>query len=199
MIFSSGKNRIFERDMFTQLIHDKQALIEAIHYGFIPKYLFFWGHQSSQNIISKSCLSQWYPSPFEIDNVTYATAEHYMMAEKARLFQDEVTFNKIIRAKHPGEAKQFGREIQEFNETLWQEKRMEIVVQGNLAKFRQNQALGVFLLNTQNRVLVEASPVDKIWGIGLAANHEMAAKPESWPGLNLLGFALMRVRELLNR
>jgi ribA/ribD-fused uncharacterized protein len=179
------------------LIQSRQELIEAIQQGFAPKYLFFWGHQP-ENVVGKNCFSQWYSAAFEVDNILYATAEHYMMAEKARLFENDAIVNKIIQAKHPGEAKQLGREIQNFNETLWQEKRMQIVVKGNLAKFSQNQALKTFLINTQHRILVEASPVDKTWGIGLAADHELVTQPEKWPGLNLLGFALMKVRHLLN-
>ena len=84
-----------------------------------------------------------------------------------------------------------------FDEQLWVERRYDLVVTGNLAKFSQHQDLRDFLLSTGTRVLVEASPRDGIWGIGLAADDDRASSPENWPGLNLLGFALMEVRHQL--
>lgn len=179
----------------TVSIKNKDDLIKAIQNGLTPKYLFFWGHQGNKDI-GKNCLSQWYIAQFELDKVIYPSTEHYMMAEKARLFKDDASLNQILNAKHPGEAKQLGHEIKDFDEQLWQDKRFDIVVKGNLAKFSQNEALGTFLLNTGNRILVEASPVDKIWGIGLTEHEPAAINPHLWPGLNLLGFALMRVRDL---
>jgi ribA/ribD-fused uncharacterized protein len=179
------------------LILNKAHLIQAIHAGFHPKYLFFWGHSAKGEEIGKSCLSQWFVANFEIDGICYQSAEHYMMAEKARLFHDETTLNKIIHARHPGEAKNLGREIQHFELDVWQQHRFDIVVQGNVAKFQQNASLKQFLLNTGERVLVEASPVDKIWGIGLAENQTETLIPEKWPGLNLLGFALMKTRDMI--
>ncbi len=149
--------------------------------------------------MGKECFSQWYRAPFTLDGHTYATTEHYMMAEKARLFQDEATRQAILGASHPHEAKTLGRQVQNFEEGPWDAARFEIVVQGNLAKFSQHPALRTFLLDTGQRVLVEASPVDAIWGIGLAQDHPQAANPAEWPGLNLLGFALMEVRAQLSR
>lgn len=180
------------------LVFSKESLIQAIQEGFKPKYLFFWGHQAKNNqVIAKECLSQWYPSSFSIQDITYATAEHYMMAQKARLFQDEMVFQKILTVKHPAEAKKLGREIQGFEQDLWEQHRFDIVVKGNLAKFQQNLPLKDFLLNTGDKIIVEASPVDKIWGIGLAQSQTQVLQPEHWLGLNLLGFALMKVRALL--
>jgi len=129
--------------------------------------------------------------------VVYPTAEHYMMAEKARLFEDNSTREKILSAGHPRAAKQLGREVRDFNEEIWAQHRYAIVVRGNEAKFAQNDELKLFLLNTKNRILVEASPVDRIWGIGLAADDPHVENPENWKGLNLLGFALMQVRAQL--
>lgn len=131
------------------------------------------------------------------DNVTYPTAEHYMMAQKAKLFDDMDIFNQIIQSKHPKQAKDLGRQVKNFDENIWNEKRFEIVVQGNIAKFSQNPALKAYLLGTGDRVLVEASPVDKIWGIGLAKDNDKIHSPLNWQGLNLLGFALMQVRDEL--
>lgn len=128
------------------------------------------------------------------EGIHYLTAEHYMMAEKARVFGDEQTLTRVLNAKTPGEAKKLGRLVSNFEENRWLSVRWSIVVKGNLLKFGQNMELKNFLLTTGNRVLVEASPVDAIWGIGLAADHKDACNPNLWRGLNLLGFALMEVR-----
>jgi ribA/ribD-fused uncharacterized protein len=174
----------------------KDALIAAIQTGLSPEYLFFWGHQKSKDgSITKSCLSQWWRSPFVVDGTQYATAEHYMMAEKARLFGDEGIISAILQAETPKEAKKMGRKISGFDEALWLVHRVVIVTQGNEAKFSQNAALQKFLIGTGDRILVEASPVDAIWGIGLAEDDPKAIVPSQWSGLNLLGFALMDVRE----
>ncbi|GHU25876.1 hypothetical protein AGMMS50256_01490 [Betaproteobacteria bacterium] len=162
------------------------------------KYIFFWGHQKSKNgDLTSSCFSQWWAAPFFVDNVKYSTAEHWMMAQKALLFEDADTYNKIISAKSPAEAKALGRQVSGFNEIIWKEKCFEIVVRGNLYKFTQHEDLKEFLLKTKDRVLVEASPLDKIWGIGLAADNEKIENPKLWKGLNLLGFALMEVRDTI--
>lgn len=162
------------------------------------KYLFFWGHAGRLNApVGKECFSQWYPASFTVGGDTYATAEHYMMAEKARLFADEATRAAILQAPHPDEAKKLGRSVQNFNETRWNATRFEVVARGNMAKFGQHPELRQYLLQTGSRVLVEASPVDTIWGIGLAQDHPRATNPNEWRGLNLLGFALMEVRDQL--
>lgn len=162
------------------------------------KYLFFWGHQPNKDgSISKTCFSQWWLSSFVVDNVTYKTAEHWMMAKKAELFGDKAILEKIIHANSPAEAKKLGREVKNYVDTVWLENRYEIVRQGNFHKFSQNAALKEFLVHTNERILVEASPVDPIWGIVMAADHKDAPNPEKWKGLNLLGFALMEVRDEL--
>lgn len=176
----------------------KETLIAAIDAGLKPKYLFFWGHQiKDKSNLGKECLSQWYGASFEIDQIIYQTAEHYMMVQKALLFKAHSLADKIIHASHPGEAKRLGREIPLFDEKIWQQHRFEIVVKGNLAKFEQNELLKSFLLKTGDRIIVEASPIDKIWGIGLSQDQVEAIDPKLWVGLNLLGFALMKVRSLL--
>jgi ribA/ribD-fused uncharacterized protein len=170
----------------------------AIQNGLKPKYLFFWGHTPGKSgQVGKECLSQWYPAVFVVDGVRYATAEHYMMAEKARLFEDEGVRERIVAAAHPSQAKSLGREVQGFTQSTWEQHRFDIVVQGNIAKFGQNPALKEFLLNTGNRILVEASPMDRIWGIGWSETDPQAQHPEQWRGLNLLGFALMAARAQL--
>lgn len=182
----------------TDHILNKEALITAFRKGKKLKYIFFWGHQPHPDgQVSKSCFSQWWASSFVIDDITYPTAEHYMMAEKARLFNDADALAKILSASHPKAAKKYGRFVQNFDEQTWQAHRFDIVVRGNVAKFGQNEALKTFLLNSKKRILVEASPRDTIWGIGLAEDHPHATNPEKWQGLNLLGFALMAARTQL--
>jgi hypothetical protein len=176
-------------------LRSKEELIAHLAEGGAAKYLFFWGHTPPKDgSIDKSCLSQWYDADFEIGGIHYPTAEHYMMAEKARLFGDDEILEKILGSVHPREAKQLGRAIKNYNEKLWRHHRFDIVTNGNIAKFSQHEGLKTFLLNTGNRVLVEASPRDRIWGIGMGASNPDIENPAKWRGLNLLGFALMAAR-----
>lgn len=162
------------------------------------EYLYFWGHQKAKSgKITKSCFSQWYPSPFLVAEVQYATAEHWMMASKARLFKDDETLAQILETMDPKDAKALGRKVKNFNEVLWKKEARRLVAEGNTAKFGQNAELKEFLLGTGDSILVEASPYDRIWGIGLKEDDERAKYPASWQGQNLLGFALMDVRESL--
>lgn len=162
------------------------------------KYIFFWGHKKNDNEITSTCFSQWYECTFTADGITYHTAEQYMMAQKARLFGDEAVLAKIMQANHPGENKALGRQIRHFDSAVWDQHKSEIVVNGNLAKFSQNEPLKQYLLQTGNRVLVEASPYDQIWGIGMAKSEPGIGNPLAWKGENRLGFALMEVRDRLN-
>ncbi|EAD7948494.1 NADAR family protein [Listeria monocytogenes] len=162
------------------------------------KYIFFWGHQPAEDgKTSKSCFSQWWICSFKVDGVEYNCAEQFMMAEKAKLFNDMEMREKILAAKHPKQAKDFGRLISGFQEDIWRKNRFNIVMRANQAKFSQNEELKKFLMQTKNRILVEASPVDKIWGIGMATDNKKVENPLYWKGLNLLGFALMAVRDEL--
>jgi len=177
---------------------DVASLRRVLAEGARAKYVFFWGHRRpAGGAVTATCLSQWYPAPFELGGHRYATAEHYMMVEKARLFGDAKSADRILAASSPGAAKKLGRGIDGFDEARWVAARFEIVARGNVAKFAQNTDLGAFLGSTANRVLVEASPQDRIWGIGLEASDARAADPEAWLGENLLGFALMEARERL--
>lgn len=172
-------------------------LRSALDAGLAPNFLFFWGHTGNPGQIGKECLSQWYPAPFEIEGVRYPTAEHYMMYQKAALFGDEASANKMLAATTPAEVKALGRGVTGFDEGRWVAARFDIVVVGNINKFYQNTALGTFLRGTGKRILVEASPRDAIWGIGLAEGDPAARDPARWPGQNLLGFALMVARARL--
>jgi ribA/ribD-fused uncharacterized protein len=180
-------------------IFDLAALRAAITGGAQPEYLFFWGHRARSQAPGKHVLSQWWPATFTIDGERYASAEHYMMAEKARLFGDDEIRASILAAQDPGKAKALGRQVRGFDAAAWDRACVAIVVRGNLAKFGQNAALASWLRATGDAVLVEASPLDAIWGIGLAVDDPRASDPHEWPGRNLLGFALMRVRAALAR
>ncbi|QRR03092.1 NADAR family protein [Dyadobacter sandarakinus] len=173
-------------------------LIQQERNGAALKYLLFWSHiRRHGEEIGKYCFSQWFELPFAVDGVTYLTSEHWMMAAKAQLFGDLKTYEQIIRAEKPGAAKELGRLVMHFDEKVWERERFRIVVEGNVQKFGQNPAYADFLVKTGNRILVEASPRDPVWGIGLAEDDENARDPERWPGLNLLGFALMEARDIL--
>lgn len=178
--------------------HSIEQLLKEIAEGKKHEYLFFWKNTPSEDgTIIKTCLSQWWHEGFVVEGKTYATAEHWMMAEKARLFKDEEMEKAILADDSPAAAQKFGRQVKGFDKEIWIQNRFEIVKQGSIHKFSYNEALKTFLLNTQETVLVEASPQDKIWGIGMDEQHENATNPEKWEGLNLLGFALMEAREEL--
>jgi len=179
-------------------IRSRTELCDYINRGKKVKYVFFWGHQKPSNGVSKSCFSQWYESPFESEGHQFLTAEHYMMYKKATLFGDNTARQRLLSVKNPGEAKAIGRGVLGFDQQVWELHRFDIVVSANLAKFSSNPELQSFLLNTGKRILVEASPVDNIWGIGLAEDNPACEKPSKWKGANLLGFALMEVRDQLS-
>lgn len=175
---------------------DVEALRRRIAAGERFRYLCFWGHRPrADGEPSAASFSQWFPSAFSIDGIRYVTAEHWMMAEKARLFGDDAALARVLAENEPGAAKAAGRAVRGFDEATWVRHRLDIVVRGNRAKFEQHPPLRDFLLGTGDRVLVEASPVDAVWGIGLAAGDPRAQDPMRWQGLNLLGFALMAVRD----
>ncbi|MGQ4384407.1 NADAR family protein [Streptomyces sp. SAS_270] len=175
-----------------------EVLTREVRAGARVKYLHFWGHRPRRaGQVDASCLSQWWPSPFTVEGVRYATAEHWMMAGKARLFGDAEAERQAVEARSPALAKKVGRLVRAFDDSVWDRERYEIVVEGSVHKFAAYPDLRTFLLATGDRVLVEASPVDRVWGIGLAADDERAAHPEKWRGPNLLGFALMEARERL--
>ena len=159
-------------------------------------FVFFWGHRKGKKI-GKTCFSQWYEIEFEVDGHKFNCAEQYMMAQKAWLFKDIEIFGKILDATDPKEIKALGREVKSFVPKIWNQHKFEIVVKGNLGKFGDNPELKDFLLSTGDKILVEASPYDKIWGIGMSEDHEKVENPSEWNGQNLLGFALMEVRDRL--
>ncbi|MFR7476962.1 NADAR family protein [Frisingicoccus sp.] len=161
-----------------------------------PELLLFYGHRVTK-AVTETCLSQWYPCQFEVDGVTYTSAEQYMMAEKAKLFGDEEIRSEILCTSDPRKCKALGRKVRNFDKAVWNKEKEHIVRKGNTKKFLQNSALRSFLLSTGDKVLVEASPTDRVWGIGLGKNNSDALDPQKWRGQNLLGFALMNVRDFL--
>lgn len=175
----------------------RSDLSTAMHAGLHPKFLFFWGHSPRGTDVDKSCLSQWYLSDFEVSGDLYRSAEHWMMAGKARLFDDEAMLKRILSARTPAEAKKLGRKVAKFDPDSWNAHCLDLVTQGNIHKFAQNPSLAHFLERTRGRVLVEAAPNDVVWGIGFAQNDREAGHPDTWKGQNLLGFALMKARESL--
>ena len=158
-------------------------------------FIFFWGHTSKT--INMTCFSQWYVAPFEIDGKRYICAEQYMMEQKALLFDNIDIAQKIMETDDPSTHKALGREITGFIEDKWNLLKYQFVLNANLAKFSQNQPLKDFILSTGSKILVEASPYDKIWGIGMSASDKTISNPSFWQGQNLLGIALMEVREIL--
>ena len=152
-------------------------------------FTFFWRPDSP--------FSQWYPCRFELAGVVYTCAEQFMMHGKARLFDDAAVAAEILATPDPRTHKALGRKVRGFDSARWDAACREVVYRGNLAKFSQDEELRALLLATGDRTLVEASPTDKIWGIGLAADDPRALDPASWRGQNLLGQALMRVRAAL--
>jgi ribA/ribD-fused uncharacterized protein len=176
--------------------YDIEWLKERVTSGTVVDYLFFWGHTNKTNEpVGKFIFSQWYPSSFIVDGITYLTAEHWMMAGKAKLFQDEEAWQKIINAPTPIAAKELGRQVKGFEAAVWEQHCFNIVREGNQHKFTQNSSYKEYLLATGSKVLVEASPVDPVWGIGLPQDSPKAKDPHSWRGQNLLGFVLMEVRD----
>lgn len=175
-----------------------EDLKKAVIGGRNLKFVYFWQHEAGKDRNSKQCLSQWFPAKFTKDGFTYHSAEQYMMAQKALLFCDEEMFKQILIEKQLKVIKECGRKVRSFNEEVWQKNRFQIVYDGNYAKFSQNEDLKQFLISTNKKILVEASPYDKIWGIGLSESDPDIENIKKWKGLNLLGFALMKVRNDLS-
>jgi len=165
-------------------------LIGSLKTGKNFDYVFFWTPTGKNGK-----LGQWYPCSFTVDGHTYSCTEQYMMAQKAILFGDEEIFQEILSTDDPKKMKALGRKIKNFDPALWGANKCRIVYEGNMAKFGQNPEFKKLLLDTGDKVLVEASPYDKIWGIGLKDYQAAKVHPSEWQGENLLGFALMQVRD----
>lgn len=154
-----------------------------------PTMVLFWG--------KSEIYSNFHYSPFVINGITYRCVEQFMMAAKARLFGDKTAEAAILKETEPFTMQQIGRTVQGYTDEAWFAARDEIVFQACLAKFQQNVRMGETLLATGEREMVEASPKDRIWGIGLGENDARALDKSKWLGENRLGRALMRVRAYL--
>jgi ribA/ribD-fused uncharacterized protein len=153
------------------------------------KFVFFYGGP----------FSQWAPFGFELDGVKYATAEQYMMAMKAEYFGDEETKAKIMATSNPSEQKALGRMVANFDKEAWDAVSRGYVYKGNIAKFTSDEFLTRYILDTGEKEIVEASPYDKIWGIGLSTIDERRFDKKQWRGTNWLGETLMKVRTDLRK
>ncbi|NOV00593.1 NADAR family protein [Paenibacillus planticolens] len=182
------------------MIYNIKDLRKAYSAGQSFKFVFFWGHTPpNDGGIDKSCFSQWWMSPFEVEGTAYSCPEQFMMAEKARLFGDNEMLDVILKANHPKEMKSYGRAVRNFDKDTWDNECYDIVKRGSFAKFSQNPKLGDYLKSTNNRIIVESSPLDCIWGIGMSQSDPEVENPVKWRGRNLLGFALTEVRDVLLR
>ncbi|XP_046578082.1 uncharacterized protein LOC124285851 [Haliotis rubra] len=152
---------------------------------------FFYGN--------KSPFSQHFLATFTIEGVKFNCAEQYMMYQKAVLFKDEVYKKKIMSTPNPVEQKRLGRKVRKFDKAVWGRNCVQIVERANAAKFSQNQDLKKQLLATRPKLMVECSPRDRLWGIGLGRSNPKAWDTKTWRGKNLLGYALTAVRDRLEK
>ena len=180
--------------------YDRQWAIAAHEAGQLPPVLPFWGHTpAADGRLTKACFSQWWASDFVFGDICYCCMEQLMMAGKALAFEDMDTLALIMAQVDPKAIKHLGRRITPFDEQVWHRVKHSLIVNGNYAKFTQNEELCGFLLSTGDSMLVEASPYDTIWGIGLGEEQPEMQDPHQWRGQNLLGFALMEVRDEIRR
>lgn len=151
------------------------------------KYIFFWG----------SVFSNWYFRDFEYEGIKFKNSEQMYMWLKAKHFKDDETAELILQTPHPKKNKALGRQVKNFNDEEWMVNSFSAMVAANYGKFNQNPELKRLLLSTDDLTLVEASPYDKIWGIGLHWEDDACLDENNWKGMNLLGKALMRVRDAI--
>lgn len=165
----------------------------------MDNYVFFCSHYTFKYPYDewRAVLSNWYPSAFIVEGRIFINSEQYMMWSKAMLFGDDTTAQEILFEVNPDKMKSLGRKVKGFDEDVWEKNREKIMIDALLFKFGQNEELKSILLKTDDKILVEAASYDKIWGIGLGEDEAKNTNPTNWPGLNLLGKCLMRVRSTL--
>lgn len=159
--------------------------------------LFFWGHTEHGSNVTKACLSNFYPCEFEFNSKMFNFSEQCFMYQKALLFNDFGVAEQILDETDVRKIKALGRKVKDFDNELWDKHKEDFMYNACYAKFSQNDELKDFLLNTGNREIVEASPVDNIWGIGFSSDRAME-NIDKW-GQNLLGKTLMKVRAELRK
>ncbi len=142
-------------------------------------------------------LGNWYPAKFKLDGLDFNNTEQAFMYLKARFFNDDLSAVNIWKAKNARESKDLGRLVKNYNDKEWSCVRVGFMIYANYLKFSQNSELREWLLNTGNKTLVEASPIDNIWGVGLGEDNNLILNETNWNGQNLLGKALMEVRKLI--
>lgn len=150
------------------------------------KYYFFWG----------GIFSNWYPSKFVVDGLEFNCAEQYMMYMKAMTFKDLNAADEIMKLTDPAKQKKIGRKVKDYDDKVWSEIRYDVVRIGLLEKFKQNEDLKAFLLKHKDDIIVEASPEDRIWGIGYHSSNALHNMTD-W-GENLLGKMLMDIAKELD-
>lgn len=147
----------------------------------------------------KGFLSNWYKSEFTVNGVKFVNSEQWMMYQKAKIFGDDETAQKILASTSPKEAKDLGRKVKNYNDTIWNGVRQIVVYEGLKAKFKQNPDLAKQLLDTGDDILVECNPYDNIWAIHMDEDDPRVQDISQWQGQNLLGFTLMLVRTYLKK
>jgi ribA/ribD-fused uncharacterized protein len=183
-----------------KMVYSVDSLLAEKNAGVEKNALYFWGHHPNKTgDIGRECFSQWYMAKFHVGHIGYCCMEQYMMSKKALLFGDTETNEKIMEAKEQNLIKQLGRKVRGFDEETWNRFKVPIVLNGNYYKFSQLDNLRRYLLSTGDSILVEASPYDTIWGIGMQVEEALTSGIDQWRGTNLLGFALMEVRDEIER
>lgn len=181
-------------------MHNYQELVQQIQTGQSFEYLTFSRKTAEEPIVNNECLSLLFRAPFRAEGALFKSAEHFVVAEKARMFKDLPSALKAIMAKTPERAHTIGQGIQGFDEAIWAENCEALLVKANFYKFKAHQLLRDFLLCTGDKVLVYADADDLLLGAGFACDSQQyLTDPTRWPGKNLLGFSLMTVRDMINQ
>ena len=144
-------------------------------------------------------LSNWYISPFDLDGQHFTSVEQYIMYRKCMAFGDTVSAAAVLQTSDTARQQGIGRQAAGYIDSVWAGKRQMIVVRGLLAKFSQNEELKQKLLHTDDAILVECAGSDKIWACGIRLNDDRRRDAANWTGMNILGFALMEVRDMLRK
>lgn len=176
----TDNSRSWRKEYSLKLLQQDRRLDKREH------FCFFFGKDAP--------FSNFHPARFTVDGVIYTCSEQFMMHQKAVLFRDWFHAEEIMKAKVPLQMKKFGRKVQNFNADIWGARSEKIMKRGLKAKFTENEHLKRELINTFPRILVEASPRDRLWGIGLGAKNEKAHCRLTWRGKNKLGYLLTDIR-----